>query len=103
MGDAPAGRLAMSGSERFHIETAHSGEPPITHCGEINGATLAIPPGSGTLTLDLEPPLRIARSFPPGSDVVLQVIDFPALDPPVRRWRWQAASRNMRSGEVGEP
>jgi len=37
-------------------------------------------------------PLRVERSFLPGSNLVLQVIDFPALDPRVRKWRWKTVA-----------
>jgi hypothetical protein len=39
--------------------------------------------------LQLDPPLRLDRSFAPGSRWQLDVLDFPALDPPVREWRWR--------------
>jgi hypothetical protein len=95
--------LLAPAPRHFHVTSAARGEPAIRSCGEANAAPVAILPGRGTLELDLEPPLRIERSFPPDSDLVLQVIEFPALDPPVRKWRWRQASQEMRGGEAGEP
>ena len=46
---------------------------------------------------------RVERNFPPGARVVLEVLDFPALDPPERRWRWQAPLRTEEGGEEALP
>ena len=45
-------------------------------------------PGRGTVVVELDPPLRVEAYFAPGRRHVLQVVDFPALDPETRHWRW---------------
>jgi hypothetical protein len=59
--------------------------------GVANGVALVVPAGRAAVEVDLDPPLRLERSFAPGAVVRLRVLDFPALDPPVREWRWEEA------------
>lgn len=100
--EAPAAAPFVPVRRHFHVASALGGGQTIRVCGEADAEPVTILPGRGTLELELEPPLRIERSFPPGADLVLQVIEFPALDPPVRKWRWQHFSGGTQGGEAGE-
>jgi hypothetical protein len=51
---------------------------------------VAVGPGVARLVVGLEPPLVLERGFPAASRWVLEIVDFPALDPPARHWRWRA-------------
>ena len=73
---------------RFHVSSP-SLDPGLHLCGEAHSHAIPVPPGRATVVVQLDPPLRVARSFAPGSRWQLEVLDFPALDPPVREWRWQ--------------
>jgi hypothetical protein len=63
-------------------------EPMVVGCSEVGGLPIAAPPGRGTIVVELDPPLRVEATFVPGRRHVLQVIDFPALEPATRHWRW---------------
>jgi hypothetical protein len=63
-------------------------EPMVIGCSEVGGLPIAAPAGRGTIVVELDPPLRVEATFAPGRRHVLQVIDFPALDPATRHWRW---------------
>jgi hypothetical protein len=65
-------------------------DPAILVCGESGGLPVELAPGPADVVVKLDPPLRISRSFEPGTRWVLQVLDFPDLDPPERQWRWLA-------------
>jgi hypothetical protein len=71
----------------YRIEVAKP-EPMVVGCSEVGGLPIAAPPGRGTVVVELDPPLRVEATFAPGRRHVLQVIDFPALDPATRHWRW---------------
>jgi hypothetical protein len=63
-------------------------EPMVVGCSDVGGLPVAAPAGRGTVVVELDPPLRVEAYFAPGKRHVLQVIDFPALDPETRHWRW---------------
>ena len=63
-------------------------EPMVVGCSEVGGLPIAAPPGRGTIVIDLDPPLRVDATFAPGHHQILQVLDFPTLDPQTRHWRW---------------
>jgi hypothetical protein len=63
-------------------------EGMVVGCSEVGGLPVAAPPGRGTVVVELDPPLRVDATFVPGRRHVLQVIDFPALDPATRHWKW---------------
>ncbi len=71
----------------FRIEVARP-EPIVVGCSDVGGLPVAAPPGRGTVVVELDPPLRVEGYFAPGRRHVLQVLDFPALDPETRHWRW---------------
>ncbi|MDH3519057.1 MAG: hypothetical protein OEM49_01255 [Myxococcales bacterium] len=97
---APPAGIAPIRSVRFHVETELAPGIPLVSCGEAGAGPLTLPPGRGVLTVELDPPLRLERNFSPGIDLVLQLVDFPAADPPVRRWRWQAMPEAAGAGET---
>jgi hypothetical protein len=76
---------------RFHVER-RGADPAILVCGESGGLPVEVGPGSADVVVNLDPPLRVPRDFVAGTRWVLQVLDFPGLDPPERLWRWQAES-----------
>jgi hypothetical protein len=65
-------------------------EPAVLACSESGGLPVALSAGVARLAVALDPPLVLERSFPAGSRWVLEIVDFPALDPPARHWRWRA-------------
>jgi len=65
-------------------------EPAVVGCSEAGGLPVAIAPGTARLVVALDPPLVLERSFPANSRWALEIVDFPALDPPARHWRWRA-------------
>jgi hypothetical protein len=71
----------------YRLEVAQP-EPMVIGCSEVGGLPIAAPAGRGTVVVELDPPLRVEATFAPGRRHVLQVIDFPALDPATRHWRW---------------
>lgn len=64
-------------------------EPAVVACSEAGGLPVAVGPGVARLVVGLEPPLVLERGFPAASRWVLEIVDFPALDPPARHWRWR--------------
>src|SRR6185503_19289237 len=71
----------------FRVEVAKP-EPMVIGCSEVGGLPIAAPVGRGTVVVELDPPLRVEATFAPGRHQILQVLDFPALDPQTRHWRW---------------
>jgi hypothetical protein len=71
----------------FRIEVAKP-EPMVVGCSDAGGLPVAAPAGRGTVVVELDPPLRVDAYFAAGRRHVLQVLDFPALDPSTRHWRW---------------
>ena len=59
---------------------------------------MRLAPGAAAVVVQLDPPLRIVRNFNPGTRWVLQVLDFPGLDPPERQWRWTAGASPEAAG-----
>jgi len=71
----------------YRLEVAKP-EPMVVGCSEAGGLPIAAPAGRGAVVVELDPPLRVEAYFAPGHRHVLQVLDFPALDPQTRHWRW---------------
>ncbi len=82
----------------YRLEVAQP-EPTVIGCSEVGGLPIAAPPGRGTVVVELDPPLRVEATFAPGRRHVLQVIDFPALDPATRHWRWLDSQPAATAGE----
>lgn len=86
----------------FHVEST-SPEPAVMACSEAGGLPVQVPKGSAAVVVKLDPPLRVKRRFRPGTRWVLQVLDFPGLDPQERQWRWQAGSPPVSATTPEEP
>jgi hypothetical protein len=74
-------------STHFQIELEEP-EPMLAGCSNAGGLPVAVPPGPGTVVVELDPPLRVGAYFEAGRRHVLQILDFPGLDPARRHWRW---------------
>jgi len=84
----------------FRIEVAQP-EPMVVGCSDAGGLPVAAPVGRGTVVVELDPPLRVEAYFAAGRRHVLQVLDFPALDPETRHWRW--VGEKPETGEAAKP
>ena len=82
----------------FRIEVAKP-EPMVVGCSDAGGLPVAAPVGRGTVVVELDPPLRVDAYFVAGRRQVLQVIDFPGLDPKTRHWRWADATPDSTPGK----
>jgi hypothetical protein len=82
----------------YRLEVAKP-EPMVIGCSEVGGLPIAAPAGRGTIVVELDPPLRVEATFAAGRRHVLQVIDFPALDPATRHWRWVDAQSAAAAGK----
>src|SRR5262249_41237998 len=87
LADTPAPPPTDDRPVHYRLEVAKP-EAMVVGCSEVGGLPIAAPPGRGTIVVELDPPLRVEGPFAPGQRHVLQVIDFPALDPATRHWRW---------------
>ena len=65
--------------------------PVVVGCSDAGGTPVAAPVGPATVVVELDPPMRIDGHFVSGRDYLLQILDFPSLEPHTRRWRWQDA------------
>jgi hypothetical protein len=83
----PAG-AASAPQPRFHIEEPTLGVPAAVAWGRAGGAPVRVEPGPLTVVIEFDPPLRVERTIAPGDRWLLQVLEFPAIDPWARRWRW---------------
>jgi hypothetical protein len=86
----------------FHVESTGS-DAAVLVCGESGGLPVEVLSGRSAVVVKLDPPLRIERSFMPGTRWLLQVLDFPALDPPERQWRWVDDGPPPVAAEPGAP
>jgi len=84
----------------FRVEVAKP-EPMVVGCSDAGGLPVAAPVGRGTVVVELDPPLRVEAYFAAGRRHVLQVLDFPALDPETRHWRW--VGEKPETGEAAKP
>jgi hypothetical protein len=87
--DAPVG---------FSVESVGA-DPAVLVCGESGGLPVRLAPGAAAVVVSLDPPLRVESNFEPGTRWVLEVVDFPGLDPPERHWRWKAAVASEAAGQ----
>lgn len=66
-------------------------EPVLIAMGRADGSPIAVRHGAAQLVVELDPPLEIGPlELAPGATGRLRILDFPALDPPVREWSWDA-------------
>jgi hypothetical protein len=90
--DAIGSWRAVAGAEvapGFRVQAAEPGAEARTLArGAANGPALEVAAGAVEIEVDLEPPLRAGPlSLAPGERARLRILDFPALEPPVREWR----------------
>jgi von Willebrand factor type A domain len=83
----------------FRIEVAKP-EPMVVGCSDAGGLPVAAPAGRGTVVVELDPPLRVEAYFAAGRRHVLQVLDFPALEPETRHWRWMDTKPETAAAEA---
>jgi hypothetical protein len=76
----------------FCVERAGP-EPAVWGCSKSGGLPVAAPPSAARVVVRLDPPLVVERSFPADTRWVLEVLDFPALGPGERQWRWRPLER----------
>jgi hypothetical protein len=62
-------------------------------CSKSGGVPVTAPPTAARVVVPLDPPLVVERSFPADTRWVLEVLDFPALGPGERQWRWRPLAR----------
>lgn len=76
---------------RFRVETLGSaGTRRVLARGRADGTPVHAPGGRAAIVVELEPELRVAPVvLAPGVVGRLRVLDFPALDPPAREWRFE--------------
>jgi len=92
---------ASTAPVRFRVST--SGRHRRTAEGIGGAGPVVVPAGSVRLVVDLQPALQFdALPLVPGGTARLTVIDFPALDPPVREWSWDLDA-GAASPEAGGP
>lgn len=80
--DAPVFRIVAydPGPER---------EPFLLAEGRADGTRRRVPAGPVTVLVGFDPPSRIGPMvLSPGTWTHIRVVEFPALDPPVREWVW---------------
>jgi hypothetical protein len=64
-------------------------EPFLLAEGRADGSRRRVPAGPVTVLLDFQPPSLIGPLvLSPGTWTHIRVVEFPALDPPVREWAW---------------
>jgi hypothetical protein len=65
-------------------------EPSITAVGLVGGEPVAIEGGAVRIFVGFDPPAEFGPvDLTPGTTTILRILDFPALDPPVREWTWE--------------
>jgi len=65
--------------------------PSFTVVGLVGGEPVAIAAGGAVVFVDLDPPAEFGPvDLAPGTTTRLRILDFPALDPPVREWIWES-------------
>ena len=64
--------------------------PSATAVGLVGGEPVAIAAGAARVFVDFDPPAEFGPvDLVPGTTTRLRILDFPALDPPVREWTWE--------------
>ncbi len=99
-GLAPVQALAPGGTAMpaLRVVSADADGPAVV-TGRADGSVVLVPAGSANLVVELDPPLQLERGFAPGADLRLRILDFPALDPPVREWHWkEGPARKQAAG-----
>jgi hypothetical protein len=107
LGPAPAPAcLAALELPRVSLEPARAAAPvefcvervgpdaAVWGCSKSGGLPIATPPSAARVVVRLDPPLIVERSFPADTRWVLEVLEFPALGPGERQWRWRPLERD---------
>jgi hypothetical protein len=64
--------------------------PSTTAVGLVGGEPIAIAEGAVRVFVGFDPPAEFGPvELAPGTTTRLRILDFPALDPPVREWTWE--------------
>jgi len=64
--------------------------PSATAVGLVGGEPIAIAEGAVRVFVGFDPPAEFGPvELAPGTTTRLRILDFPALDPPVREWTWE--------------
>ncbi|HEX5066546.1 MAG TPA: hypothetical protein VFY49_10555 [Myxococcota bacterium] len=91
-----------AGPVEFCVERAGP-EAAVWGCSKAGGLPVAAPPSAARVVVRLDPPLVVERSFPAETRWVLEVLDFPALGPGERQWRWRPLERGAGGAAVNGP
>ncbi|HEY8156853.1 MAG TPA: vWA domain-containing protein [Myxococcota bacterium] len=90
--EPPADPPPLLPSPGFQIVAYDPGperEPFLLAEGSADGTRRRVPAGPVTVLLGFEPPSLIGPLvLSPGTWTHIRVVEFPALDPPVREWAW---------------
>jgi len=76
----------------FRVESASyaADAPPASAVGLVGGEPVKVAPGAVRVFVDLDPPAEFGPvDLAPDATARLRILDFPALDPPVREWTWE--------------
>jgi hypothetical protein len=77
-------------------------EPFLLAEGRADGTRRRVPAGPVTVLVGFDPPSLIGPMvLHPGTWTHIRVVEFPALDPPVREWIWSTFP--LASGVVAPP
>ena len=77
-------------------------EPFLLAEGRADGTRRSVPAGPVTVLVGFDPPSLIGPMvLSPGTWTHIRVVEFPALDPPVREWIWSTFP--LASGVVAPP
>ena len=84
---------------RFWVEPADA-EPGVggaLAAGRADGASRSLPAGRVYVHVEFDGPVRFGPiDLAPDTEILLRILDFRTLEPPVREWSWQ--SRAIPSG-----
>jgi hypothetical protein len=97
--DLSAATTTRSAAVGFRVERLGP-EPAVVGCSEARGLPIAVPLGPARVVVALDPPLVLERSFPPGTRWILEIVDFPALGPGERQWRWRPFAERAAAGHA---
>lgn len=87
---ALATHLAPAPAPEFRVEAPQGAPVPgaLLARGRANAAPVTVPSGPSRILVDLHPSLAIGPvSLAPGEKAHLRILDFPAVQPPLRVWR----------------
>jgi hypothetical protein len=72
------------------VATSADGVPSASAVGLVGGEPVAIAAGAARVFVGSDPPAEFGPvDLAPGTTTRLRILDFPALDPPVREWIWE--------------